>query len=93
MALEMYMESADKKAEEIERYMAEGDIKNTTVMVHALKSASRSIGALELGEFAARLEKAGDGGDKETLDRELGDLISRYRQLAMDLKPLSGLTL
>jgi signal transduction histidine kinase/CheY-like chemotaxis protein/HPt (histidine-containing phosphotransfer) domain-containing protein len=93
MALEMYMKSADKKAEEIERYMAEGDIKNTTVMVHALKSASRSIGALELGEFAARLEKAGDGGDKETLDRELGDLISRYRQLAMDLKPLSGLTL
>ncbi|MCR4657275.1 MAG: Hpt domain-containing protein [Lachnospiraceae bacterium] len=88
MALEMYLDSAEKKSEEIEKYWAAGDIKNTTVKVHTLKSASRSIGALELGEFAARLEEAGNSGDTETLDRELGGLISRYRQLANDLKPL-----
>ena len=64
---------------------------NTTIKVHALKSTSRVIGALELGEFAARLEKAGDTGDAETLDRELPDLISRYRKLAEDLKPLNEL--
>ena len=88
MALEMYRDSAEKKSEEIEAYWAEGDIKNTTVKVHALKSASRSIGALKLGELAARLEKAGDSGDRETLEKELGGLISRYRQLASDLEPL-----
>ena len=48
-ALMMYMGSAEKKAEEIEKYRAAGDIKNVTIKVHALKSASRSIGALELG--------------------------------------------
>ncbi len=91
MALETYLGSAEKKAEEIEKYWAERDIKNTTIKVHALKSTSRSIGALELGEFAARLEKAGNSGDQEMLEKELGELISRYRQLAKDLEPLKGL--
>ncbi len=88
MALEMYLSSAEQKAEEIEKYWTAGDIKNTTVKVHALKSASRAIGALELGEFAARLEQAGNNGDTDTLDKELVELISGYRQLAKDLEPL-----
>lgn len=91
MALCMYRDSAEKKAGEIETYWAAGDIKNTTIKVHALKSASRAIGALELGEFAARLEKAGNSGDSETLDKELGELILRYRQLAGKLEPLKDL--
>ena len=88
MALEMYLSSAEQKAEEIEKYWTAGDIKNTTVKVHALKSASRAIGALELSEFAARLEQAGNNGDTDTLDKELVELISGYRQLAKDLEPL-----
>ena len=80
--------TAEKKADEIEEYWAKKDIKNTTIKVHALKSASRSIGANELGEAAARLEKAGRDGDSEILDKELGELILRYRQLARDLEPL-----
>ena len=87
--LKMYSGSAQKKAEEIEKYWAEKDIKNTTIKVHALKSASRSIGALELGELAARLEEAGKSGDLDTLDKELEELLSRYRQLANDLEPLN----
>jgi signal transduction histidine kinase/DNA-binding response OmpR family regulator len=89
LTLRTYHDSAEKKAEEIEKYWAEKDIKNTTVKVHALKSSSRAIGALELGDFAARLEEAGKSSDSETLEKELGDLISRYRQLARDLEPLS----
>ena len=90
-ALSMYLGSAEKKAEEIEKYWAARDIKNTTIKVHALKSSSRAIGALELGEFAARLEKAGNSGDSDMLDKELVELISRYRQLARDLEPLNDL--
>ena len=89
MALEMYLDSAEKKAAEIEEYWAAKDIKNTTIKVHALKSASRAIGAMELSEFAARLEKAGNSGDSEMLDNELGELISGYRQLAGKLEPLN----
>ncbi len=93
LALKMYSDSAMQKADEIEGYWAARDIKNTTIKVHALKSASRAVGALELGEFAARLEQAGKNEEEDTLDRELGELISRYRQLGKDLEPLGELTL
>ncbi|MBQ7613958.1 MAG: response regulator [Butyrivibrio sp.] len=89
MTLETYLESAEKKADEIEKYWAEKDVKNTTVKVHALKSSSQAIGALKLSEFAARLEKAGNEGDLEMLDKELGELVFEYRQLAGDLEPLN----
>ncbi len=87
--LKMYLDTAPKNADDIEKFWAARDIRNTTIKVHALKSTSRVIGALELGEFAATLEKAGDSGDIETLDRELPELISQYRKLAEDLKPLN----
>ncbi|MBR6391638.1 MAG: response regulator, partial [Lachnospiraceae bacterium] len=91
MALQMYVSSAEQKAAEIEKYWEAQDIKNTTVKIHALKSASRAVGALELGEFAARLEQAGNNGDTETLAKEIGDLISGYRQLAKELEPVNDL--
>ncbi|MBP8969010.1 MAG: response regulator [Lachnospiraceae bacterium] len=87
--LKMYLDTAAKNADDIEQFWAARDIRNTTIKVHALKSTSRVIGALELGEFAARLEKAGDRGDAEMLDRDLGKLISQYRKLARDLEPLN----
>ncbi len=88
--LRVFLANAAGNAEEIERYGAAKDVRNTTIKVHALKSSSRVIGALKLGDFAERLEKAGDRGDLETLDRELGELVSRYRQLAADLEPLNA---
>ncbi len=91
VTLKMYLDSAAKNAEEIEKFWAVKDLKNTTVKVHALKSTSRVIGALRLGDFAARLEKAGDSGDTETLDKELGELLVQYRKLIADLEPLNDL--
>jgi HPt (histidine-containing phosphotransfer) domain-containing protein len=87
--LKMYLDTAEKNADDIENYWAARDIKNTTIKVHALKSTSRVIGALKLGDFAAKLEKAGDQGDTDTLDAELADLIAEYRKIAKDLEPLN----
>lgn len=86
--LEMYLEAAERNAQEIEKYWKEKDIKNTTVKIHALKSTSRIIGAVNLGDFAARLEKAGETGDIETLEREIGALLTQYRNLVKELEPL-----
>ncbi|WP_091822813.1 ATP-binding protein [Butyrivibrio sp. ob235] len=91
MALETFLGSADKKAEEIEKFWAERDIKNTTVKVHGLKSSFRAIGALKLSEFAAELERAGNDGDTDRLDKDLGELISGYRELVKELEPLNDL--
>ncbi|MEE5991175.1 MAG: response regulator, partial [Lachnospiraceae bacterium] len=87
--LKMYMDTAEKNADEIEKFRIAGDIRNTTIKVHALKSTSRVIGALELGEFAAEMEKAGDQEDTKTLDAKLPDLIAQYRKLAAELKQLN----
>ncbi len=56
--------------------------------VYALKSTSRIIGAMKLGDFAERLEKAGEAGDSDTLDREIEGLLTKYRELINKLKPI-----
>ena len=87
-ALLVYLASVEKKADEIEQCRSANDIRNLTIKIHALKSTSRAIGAVQLGDFAQRLENAGKNEDLETLDRELPDFLSRYRQLGKDLAPL-----
>ena len=90
ITLKKFLDTAEKNADEIEAFWAANDIKNTTIKVHALKSTSRIIGALELGDFAAKLEKAGDSDDIIILEEELPELISQYRKLAKELEPLNN---
>ncbi|SEG05601.1 Signal transduction histidine kinase [Butyrivibrio sp. Su6] len=88
--LKTYYDSGQKNAEEIEKYWNEKDIKNTTVKIHALKSTSRVIGAMELGEFAARLEKAGEKGNVRLLETEIGNLLTMYRKLLTEMELLGS---
>lgn len=87
-ALKLYADGTDKYAEEISSFMAAGDIENATTKIHALKSTSRIIGAIELGERAQELENAGKAGDRNTLEREVPDFLKRYLELGHSLKPL-----
>ena len=91
LTLKMYLDSIADNVAALEEFWAAGDIKNTTIRVHALKSTSRVIGALKLGDFAERLEKAGDAEDTETLEKELGKLIKDYQSLGAALEPLREL--
>ena len=88
--LKMYLDTAAKNADEIEKYWEAGDLKNTTIRVHALKSTSRVIGALSLGDHAAAMEKAGDMEDKEKLEKELPILLDEYRKIVSALEPLGA---
>ena len=89
LTLKRYLDTSVENADNIESLFAAGDIKNTTIKVHALKSTSRIIGAMKLGDFAAKLEKAGDAGDTKMLEEELPKLIAQYRKLAEELEPLN----
>ena len=88
--LKTYFDSGQKNAEEIEKFWNGKDIKNTTVKIHALKSTSRVIGAMELGDFAARLEKAGEEGDVTLLETEIGNLLTMYRKLLTEMELLGS---
>ena len=87
-ALAVYAECAADNADDIERLWKARDIENLTVRIHALKSTSRVIGAMELGDLAERLEKAGDANDIALLEAETDRLISGYRRLGNALMPL-----
>ncbi|OYY95777.1 MAG: hypothetical protein B7Y41_00320 [Hydrogenophilales bacterium 28-61-23] len=64
---EDYRHSAQTAADEIRAAIARGDWKTAGDGGHKLKSSSRAIGALALGEVCARLEQAGKGGDADAM--------------------------
>ena len=78
-ALEIFYNTLDKKADEIENYQRENDIKNYTVKVHALKSAARLVGALELSAEAKYLEECGDKNDESEIESKTPALLKKYR--------------
>ena len=79
--LSVFHNTAEAKADEIEKLYGDGDIENYTIKVHALKSSARIIGAAALSDLAKDLEAAGKSGDKEFIDANNGTLLSEYRKL------------
>ncbi len=77
--LKMYFESYDIKSKEIEGFYEEGDWSNYTIKVHALKSSSRLVGALDLGSGAEALEKAGKSSDIEYITAHHEEVMQDYR--------------
>jgi len=54
--------------------------------VHALKSASASIGAAEISALAAELEKAGNGGDMAFINERLPAFARRLGELTENIR-------
>ena len=85
--LKDYYQVIEKKAKWIRQLEEEEDWHGYTIEVHALKSASRQIGAMELSEKAARLEKAGNEEDGELIHQSTGELLDLYLSYLEILKP------
>lgn len=81
MVLKEYYSSIEKKAASIEQHRNEGAWKDYTIEVHALKSTSRQIGADDLADLAAELEKAGKESDADFIEANTDKAMSMYREL------------
>ncbi|MDR1686027.1 MAG: response regulator [Desulfovibrio sp.] len=75
------------KIREIPDSLENGDIKNYTILVHALKGTCRTIGALQTAHLAATLESAARSGDTAFLPdntpafiENLGTLLHNIQQ-------------
>lgn len=81
--LKIFYDTIPAKSSEINDYYSSNDWENYTIKVHALKSSSRLIGALELGDRAQLLENAGKENDidyiKEHHDSFMEDYM-KYRE-------------
>ncbi len=85
--LKEYFISIDKKADTIQQYYDAGEWHSYTVEVHALKSASRQIGAMELADTAAELEQAGNDSNTELIRKKTLPMLEVYRSLKGVLAP------
>lgn len=83
-----YFRAIDKKSKKILELYEREDWKDYTIEVHALKSASRQIGALELSELAAELEKAGIEKNYKPIKANTKVLLDMYKGLEVILEPL-----
>lgn len=78
----------DKKSQSIEQHLVNGEIHDYTIEVHALKSSSRQIGADEVSELAAELEKAGNEENLDFINEKTPILLEKYRSFKAVLEPL-----
>lgn len=83
--LSIFCRTAASKADEIEMLYKNGDIRNYTIKVHALKSSARIIGAGELSGLALKLEEAGKRADMEYISSNTDRLLDMYREFDLEL--------
>ena len=85
--LKDYYNLIEKKASQIKILEETGNWPAYTIEVHALKSASRQIGANSLADKAAELEKAGNARDNFFIRTHTDEMLEQYRGYLTMLKP------
>ena len=61
--LKEYVKSYAEKRNSLDTFLKENDLNNYKIVVHSLKSSSKTIGAMDLSEQARLLEEASGNGD------------------------------
>ncbi len=76
----------DAKSDKIMNCIAENEIRAYTIEVHALKSATRMIGAAELSDEFLHLEELGNANDVEAIKKETPKVLEHYNLYKERLK-------
>jgi CheY-like chemotaxis protein len=84
--LEDFCKDAETRLVQISESFTQRDSKLYITLVHALKGAARSIGALEAGEKASWLEKAASSGDLAAIKDKTTDLQENIRALINNIE-------
>ena len=73
------------KCSKLDAFLASRDWKNYNILVHSMKSASRTVGAFDLTEKARKLEEAAGKEDSGYVLANHEELVSQYRALSRKL--------
>ena len=84
--LRMYLDEAEEHQFKLAQMYTDGDWKNYTVQVHALKTNSRNIGADTLGSEAEQLEYAGKAGNHDYIKSHHESTMELYRQVLCEIR-------
>jgi CheY-like chemotaxis protein/HPt (histidine-containing phosphotransfer) domain-containing protein len=77
-----YLNCTSDKCVELTSYLENSDLKNYEVLVHSIKSASKTIGADSLSEQAKELEAASKNNDMDFVKAHHGALVKDFKELA-----------
>lgn len=86
-----YMKNHDRNREELDAFLGSDDIERYKVRVHALKSNSKMIGAVEIGREFEALESAALGGKIDYIRDNNDRVMNLYDGLVNKLAPLREL--
>ena len=81
-----YYKNIGQNYAQLEEAYSSKDWSEYTIKIHALKSASRQIGAIGLSEEAAKLEDAGKAGDIDYIIANSSAVLGEYMALEPVLK-------
>ena len=90
--LQEYALSAAEKHRKLQAFYQEKDWKQYAILIHALKSSSRLIGASGLSQKAADLESAADAGREDLIPEKHLEVMRQYLQTADAIRRCTGLT-
>ena len=79
--LQSYIEKGQEKIDSLDNMLKMKDWHNYTINVHALKSTSKTIGAVKLSELAAMLENAGKTGEYSIIESEHMQMIELFMRV------------
>ncbi|MDO4806577.1 MAG: ATP-binding protein [Coriobacteriales bacterium] len=77
-----FAQEEHKNATSMAEFYEARDWANYAVLAHALKSTSKMLGAIELGQKAATLERAANEGDTSTIVAEHERMLAQYAAIA-----------
>jgi DegV family protein with EDD domain len=86
--LKIFYDSIEDKEKELETFYNAEDWANYTIKIHALKSSSKLIGAMDLSEKAQALENAGKEGNIEFIKENYDSFMEQYRGYKKSLAEL-----
>ena len=84
--IESYMEDTNSIFAKIKTAIASADATTMAREAHSLKSTSRSVGALHLGDLAADMEKIGRTGTIDGCAAALDGMVAEYKAVEPALR-------
>ncbi|MCR4813874.1 MAG: response regulator [Lachnospiraceae bacterium] len=81
-----YADATAEKKENLDRFLEAANYKDYKILVHSVKSSSKTIGAMDLFEKARALEQAAAEENKEYLAENHEAVMKEYEELTNSLK-------
>ncbi|MCR5739252.1 MAG: response regulator [Lachnospiraceae bacterium] len=88
--LKAYAGEGSTRVQKLEDCLAFENLKDYGIYIHALKSSSRTIGAAELSDVAARLEAAAKDGNMKAIRSCHDDAMEKYRKIVTVVRNNTG---